>query len=277
MSTQEKEGSTQEINPNEAEEFLHSLVPRAGYQLKKYFTTGKIERQQKDITDITTSADSEVEEILVEGIREKYPTSVFLAEETAPENYAKFESMENLWVIDPLDGIGNFSRGKDEFAISVALLDRGRVKLGFVHLPIFNQTIKAMEDKEGATINGVEISVSNVDQLRESVIASEWSYNPPSNALLLNWMESLYPSVNNIPIGGSAVYTLMELAQGKIDGYLFPGSKPWDVAASALIIQKAGGKVTTEDGSSWTPFSPNTVASNGHLHDRLLSAISSGK
>lgn len=75
---------------------------------------------------------------------------------------------------------------------------------------------------------------------------------------------------------GSAVADLASLAGGRIDGYMHSGLKPWDVAASSLLIEKAGGKVTTSTGAAWNVFQPDILASNGILHDKL-SALIQGK
>ena len=72
---------------------------------------------------------------------------------------------------------------------------------------------------------------------------------------------------------GSAVADLASLAGGRIDTYMHSGLKPWDVAASALLIEKAGGKITTPTGAQWNVFSPDILASNGVLHERLLNLL----
>jgi myo-inositol-1(or 4)-monophosphatase len=74
-------------------------------------------------------------------------------------------------------------------------------------------------------------------------------------------------------MNGSAVVDLSDLAEGKIDAYLHSGLKPWDVAAASLIVEKAGGKVTTTKGEKWNVFTPDMLASNGKLHNELLGFV----
>lgn len=72
---------------------------------------------------------------------------------------------------------------------------------------------------------------------------------------------------------GSAVSDLASLAEGQIDAYMHSGLKPWDVAASALLIEKAGGKITTPTGEYWNVFQPDILATNSILHDRLINLL----
>lgn len=264
---------TKEIDLNEAREYLLKLTSPAGDILRKYFTSGKFTSRSKGGVDVLTQADVEVDKFLRENIKKQYPQTFLLTEETAPKDYSSLKDLDNLWVIDPLDGTVNFSRGNANFAISVGLIDKGISKLGVVYAPMSNELYWAQQDKDGAFLNGKPITVSPTNDLRETVFCCDWGWNLTTRIETVKWLEKINTYVRQIKCMGSAVADLASLADGTIDTYLHSGLKPWDVAASALLIEKAGGKITTPKGDKWDVFQPEMLASNGILHDSVLKLI----
>jgi len=210
---------------------------------------------------------------LRENIKRQYPQTSLLTEETAPKDYSPLRKVDNLWVIDPLDGTVNFSRNHPNFAISIGLVDKGIPKLGVVYVPVTNDLYWAERDQEGAFCNGKLIRISPTENLEETVVACDWGWQLEKRLNVVRWLGSIVMHVRQIKSMGSAVADLASLAAGKIDGYIHSGLKPWDVAASALLIEKAGGKITTPAGEDWDVFCPEMLASNGILHDKILNLI----
>lgn len=262
-----------EINLIEAREYLVGIIPQAGRMLRKYFASRDFTIWQKEGVDHTTQADIEVDAFLRENISKKYPNTDFLTEETAPSDYLSFKDTESLWIIDPLDGTINFSRKNPHFAISLALVDRGKSKLGVVYVPMAQDMYWAQQDIEGAFLNGKEIHVSQIHNLREVVIACDWAWDLKKRLNVVRWLGNISTHVRQIKSMGSAVADLASLASGRIDAYMHSGLKPWDVASSALLIEKAGGRITTPTGENWDVFQPEMLASNGILHDKILKLI----
>lgn len=261
------------INLTEAREYLLELIPQAGETLRKYFASRDFTLRQKEGVDLTTQADVEVDAFLRENIRKRYPQTQFLTEETAPSGYSSLKDTENLWIIDPLDGTFNFSRKNSHFAISVALVDKGKSKLGVVHVPMTQDMYWAQQDIEGAFLNGKAIHVSSTQELREVVIACDWAYDFEKRKDVVHWLGNIIAHVRQIKSMGSAVADLASLADGRIDAYMHSGIKPWDVAASSLFIEKAGGKITTPSGEDWNVFSQGILATNGILQDQILNLV----
>src|SRR3989344_3293572 len=197
------------------EVFLKDLLPQAGGILKTHFEKRDFSSRQKAGVDFTTQADEEVDQFLRQQIAEKYPTHNFLTEETAPDDYSQFESQENLWVIDPLDGTINFSRGKANFAISVALMQEGKVVLGAVYVPMVDRFYIAREDKNGAFLNGQEIHVSETENLREVVLGTDWGWDLKKRQNIINWLNRIKDKIRQIQSLGSAVTDLAALANGE--------------------------------------------------------------
>ena len=261
------------ISLTEAREFLVELVPQAGEKLRNFFVSQDFTQRRKEGVDFTTQADEEIDAFLRENIQKQFPNTNFLTEETAPEDYSSLKNVDNLWVIDPLDGTINFSRKNPHFAISVGLVDNGIPKLGVVQIPMTGDIYWAQTDLENAFLNGEPIQVSSTDDLRESVLACDWAWGLEKRLNVVRWLGSISTHVRQIKSMGSAIADLTSLAAGKIDVYIHSGLKPWDVAAPALIIEKAGGKITTPTDGSWDVFQPDILASNGILHERILDLI----
>lgn len=253
--------------------FLVELLPQAGEILKTHFINRDFTQRRKEGVDFTTHTDEEVDEFLRENIHKRFPDTKFLTEETAPKDYSSLRNVDNLWIIDPLDGTTNFSRKDPHFAISVGLVDKGIPKLGVVQIPMTGDMYWAQTDLENAFRNGKPIHVSSTDDLGESVIGCDWAWGLEKRLNVVRWLGNISTHVRQIKSMGSGVADLASLAAGRIDVYIHSGLKPWDVAASSLLIQKAGGRITTPTGANCDVFQPDILASNGILHKRILDLI----
>jgi myo-inositol-1(or 4)-monophosphatase len=261
------------IDLTEARKYVKELIPQAGETLRRYFASQDFTQRKKEGVDFTTQADEEVDAFLRESIKKQYPQTNFLTEETAPKDYSPLKQMNNLWVIDPLDGTINFSRKHPNFAISVGLVDKGISKLGVVYVPMTEDIYWAQADQDGAFLNEKPIHVSSTENMGEALIACDWAWGLEKRLNVVRWLGHISTHVRQIKSMGSAVADLASLAGGRIDAYLHSGLKPWDVAASGLLIEKAGGRITTPTGSNWDVFQPDMLASNGILHERILDLI----
>jgi myo-inositol-1(or 4)-monophosphatase len=259
----------------EARLYLSELVRQAGGTLQRYFVSGNFSSRQKDGVDFTTQADEDVDAFLREHINRKYPHTSFLTEETAPSDYSLFSDTGTLWIIDPLDGTINFSRKNRSFAISIALVNKGRPTLGVVYLPMTQDLYWAQANKDTAYLNGEPIHVSSTGAIREAVVACDWAWDLEKRLNVVRWLGRISLQVRQISSTGSAVAALASLAGGKIDAYIHSGVKPWDVAASALLIEKAGGMITTPTGAHWNVFHSDILASNGNdiIYKQILAMI----
>lgn len=264
-----------EINLSETRHFLQQLLPQAGQILIEYFESGEFSKQEKEGVDFTTEADKAVDKLLREQIAARLPGHTFLTEETAPEKWEKFKNADNLWLIDPLDGTINFSRGHPNFAISIGLSQKGEVTLGVIYVPIRREMYWAQKDEESAFLDGQRISVSETKESREVVVACDWAWGLERRKEVVRCLGKICGHVRQIKSMGSAAADLAALAQGRIDAYLHAGLKPWDTAAAEIIVKKAGGVITDLKGEKWNPFIDNILAGNKTIHSRILHLISS--
>jgi myo-inositol-1(or 4)-monophosphatase len=182
---------------------------------------------------------------------------------------AESDDALNVWVIDPLDGTTNYSRGLYPFCTSIALYQGGAVHVGVVYDPIRNEMFAA-ERGRGATLNGKPIHVSTRSTLIDAVIGTEWARAIPIRRRTSAVFARLLEHVMTGRASGSAAISLCSVAAGRLDGYIHLSLAPWDVAAAALIVEEAGGNVTTPDGTPWDVHCQAYVGSNGILHRKLL-------
>ena len=273
QSNKETNRRREELDLTEARQYAVQLALGAGGILRDFLVQG-VAHEQKEGLDFTTVADKKVEEFLRDNLISRFPQTRFLGEETAEDDYLKLKDAENLWIVDPLDGTINFSRGHQNFAISIGLVSFGLPRLGVIHIPMRDEIYWAQENLPGAWLNSQPIEVSETDSFAKVLVALDWPYaNMKHREEVLRWAHCFAPHVLQIKSSGSAVSDLAQVAAGKIDAYVQLGTKPWDTAAGSLLVQKAGGVVTTPAGEEWNVFNHRIMATNRVLHEQILSLI----
>lgn len=193
--------------------------------------------------NVVTSMDIENERFLREKLTSLIPGSSFMGEEgddspLLEEGYT--------WIVDPIDGTMNFSRGIPEIGISVALFKDGEPYIGVVHNP-FTGRMYTSEIGKGAWFNGVPMRVSE-RPLNDCLLSTAWccyrkEFAPP----VFRVSERLYPMINDIRRIGTAAIELSMLAQGAMDLYFEIRLSPWDHAAALTCVKAAGGCYTGID------------------------------
>lgn len=245
------------------------IVKAAGDLAKNYLAKG-FSTHSKGGADFATEADDAVDAFLQRELSQKFPDTSFLTEETAPSEYVSFIEKENLWVIDPIDGTTNFSRGNSNFAISIALVDLGKARLGVVYLPVEEKLYWAQTDVDKSYLNDAVIHVSSVSLLNQASVGCDWSWDIEKRKLTLSVLEKILPNVRAVSSRGSAASAIVSVASGNIDAYFTYGLKPWDTAAAMLIAEKAGASISSLQGDVWSVFSPDILVSNGKVDAELL-------
>lgn len=176
-------------------------------------------------------------------------------------------------MIDPIDGTHNFVYGLADYGISIAGVRENRFIVGLIYLPETNDCFFAYQNK-GAYLNGKKVRVSSRDKLEQSMIAYDNQFH--NHPLMLKNFKPVIDSCFTIRILGSAVVALCKVAEGILDARIFHKPKLVDFAARTLIVEEAGGSVTDFNGEKVTLNSTSVVASNGRIHQSLLSVLSKG-
>lgn len=233
--------------------------------------------------DIVTKVDKESQEIIRNTILTQFPQHTFLGEEDIPPGIEasataleKFKHEAHLWIVDPVDGTTNFAHGMPLCAVIIAYASFGVVKHGFIYDPFRQESFVAWQGK-GAYLNGRKLHCSKIDRMDSSVVCTGSPPNLQSLSASLRSTELLSPKVRSMRVLGSAAVHLSWLSAGRIEAYFEADLNAWDLAAGALIIQEAGGKVTDVWGNAFELSTRNCVASNGLIHADLLADLVQAK
>ncbi len=252
---------------NQFDRFIQDIVREAGQSIRKNFGVVTTGRAKTNRHDIVTEADYAAERILISAIRKKFPYHNIISEESG-ELLGKSSS---TWIIDPLDGTNNFARQIPLFGVIVAFVENNVVTHGCLYDPIHDQMYYAKKG-QGSYCNGKRIHVSTEHELEEMVIMISNVRLRSSLEQFAHWRSLLALYTTYYKYYGSAAQSLMALASGKVDAYMIGGAYPWDIAAGALLVREAGGKITQLDGRlwDWRETNQHILAANPKLHQKVL-------
>ncbi len=221
--------------------------------------------------DIVTAADKATEKLIRESISSRFPDHRFYGEETG-----KSDDNGNpyCWIVDPIDGTANYSRGISDCCISVALAHNGELELGVVYSPGRGEMFSARKGK-GAFCNGKPIKVSQRD-FRSGIMCTAMStYNKQWAKLCSDIIYDVFMESNDFRRFGSAALELCLMAAGYIELFFEMKLQPWDYAAGGFILLEAGGRITGFDGKLPPLDKPSIIcaANCNESCERLLDAI----
>ncbi|MEP6674596.1 MAG: inositol monophosphatase family protein [Ferruginibacter sp.] len=246
----------------------------AGAAQLQHFFNGEFEITNKEgINNPVTEADHASEKVIFETIRENFPGHFILSEETGEI----VMDSEYKWIIDPIDGTINFSRGIPICCVSIAIEKAGEMIMGAVYNPLMNEMFFAQKGF-GASLNDKKIAVSNTADVIKSCLVTGFPYtylDEPNGPLQV--FEKLIRKGVPVRRLGSAAIDLCWVAAGRFDGFYEHKLQAWDSAAGFLIVEEAGGKVTDFKGDHYSPYQPHLVATNGKIHQELLDVINNKK
>lgn len=220
---------------------------------------------KSDKSDIVTEADYKADNIITTAIANEFPDHGIRSEESETVT----GKSPYTWLIDPLDGTGNFAHGNPNYSVSIALLEDDQPVMGVVYAPETDEMFSAIHGEQ-ALLNDVPISTTDRTLLDECMLLS--GYDPDGT-----FLSHCYRETRGVRRLGSAAMNLCYLAAGSADAVWEYDTHPWDVAAGVVIAQAAGATITNADGSSYDPLSEparnELIGSNGPVHDTLLSHI----
>lgn len=226
-----------------------------------------MEIDYKGAIDLVTTVDRLSEKRIVEILQRKFPEHSILAEEET--NLANGQN-SHRWIIDPLDGTTNFAHTYPHFGVSIALEREGEIVLGLVYDPLRKECFSAIKDR-GATLNGAAIKISQVRELDRALLATGFPYDRREHAdFYLGFFKAFMTSCQGIRRNGSAALDLCYVACGRVDGFWELKLRPWDIAAGALVVQEAGGRLSDFFGRQFSIWGQETLASNGAIHEEMV-------
>ena len=232
--------------------------------------------------ELVTAADRAAEQIVVGGLLAACPQHAVLAEEGVLTTQGVASKVADwTWIVDPLDGTTNFVHGLPHFAVAIALAYRNVPLVGVVHAPALGETFFGARGlgarRRFADGREQVLAVSRTHEFADALLATGFSYNrnEPGRDDNTGHVAAILPHCRDLRRLGSAELDLCYVAAGVYDGYWELYLAPYDVAAGAVLIQEAGGRVSDWHGGEDWLFGQQVAASNGPLHGELLQRLGS--
>ncbi|XP_036940817.1 inositol monophosphatase 1-like [Acanthopagrus latus] len=239
-------------------------------------------QQQKEVklkssaADLVTETDQRVEKILISNIRNRYPQHRFIGEESVAAGERLELTDSPTWIIDPIDGTVNFVHRFPFVAISIAFTVNKQTEFGIVYSCVEDKLFYAQRGR-GAFLNGEPLHASGQEDVSKCVVVTEIGAERDDLALSTmtsNIFRLLQLPVHGVRALGTAAVDMCQVATGGADAYYHIGMHCWDIAASALIVQEAGGVVTDTDGSEFDMMSRRVIAaSSSAVASRIAQVI----
>lgn len=245
------------------------------------------EVERKHAHDYVSYVDKQSEQFIVTSLRKLLPEAGFITE----EGLAGYSNEQYCWVVDPLDGTTNFVHNYAPYAVSIALIKGNEILLGIVYEVCADECFFSWKDGGSWLIKGDLIPASedgspidlcshaqrlqvSSQPLSDALVCFQLPYNSGAyNPIIRRLIASMYGRVASIRMIGSAAMALCYVAAGRLDAYAEKYIGRWDYMAGALLVQEAGGQVTTYDGMASFMQGDNVVATNGFIHRSIVDAV----
>lgn len=224
---------------------------------------------EKSRKNLVTEADVAAQETIFRIIHDRFPDHSFLGEEDLAIEGA---SGEFHWIIDPLDGTANYVHQFPYFCVSIALEQNGELITGVIFDPTRGDVFSA-EKGQGAFLNGERLQVSPCNVLNDAMCVASLPVGAKGDEPQVVQFINALPKCRSVQRTGSAALNLSYIAAGRLDAYWSGTLKPWDMAAGALLVTEAGGRVTKMDGSPFDVQQSDLLASCGGIHDDLARVL----
>lgn len=252
-------------------EFAKDLAQQAGAIMLKNFQLGMKREWKVDNTPLTVT-DTTINELVINEVKKQFPKDGVVGEEDS-----NYDHQPRAWVVDPVDGTLPFSSNIPIATFCLALVIDGKSKVAVVHDPFLVNMYWAIEGG-GAFVNGSKLCVGEETKLDNTIVSvigtsgrDKYSTGKANSYIVAKKAKSI-----NL---FSAAYSTIMVATGAFSGSIFGYGSPWDIAAAALIVTEAGGKVTDLFGKNrrYNEWGDGFVASNSKVHDELLEIVKQSK
>lgn len=255
------------------QEFLKTAVSASRLSgeliIKNLGHLSKEDIQTKQAFDFVTKVDRWSEAVIMQTIREKFPSHRFLTEETLKQE----DTGDYRWIIDPLDGTTNYIHSYPMFSVSIGLEYKSEIIMGVVFDPLRDELFHAVKGG-GSFLNNKKISVSGITSLERSLIATGFPFRAKEMIdYYLDAFKEIFLGVSDIRRAGSAAIDLAYVAAGRFEGFFELKLSPWDIAAGSILIAEAGGTITDFGGSSDYLSTGNIVAGNSAIQPMILEIV----
>lgn len=239
-----------------------ALTRTAGEATLRWFRSRALAVESKQDGTPVTQADREAERLIRAELTASHPDDGILGEEESETP----GSSGRRWILDPIDGTKAFTHGVPLYSNLLALEDEHGIALGVINIPALGETVWAGRGR-GAWCNGEPASVAGTDDLAQAYVTTS-GLGPWSDAALLA-VQGAGASVRTWGDG----YGYVLVATGRVEAMVDPRAELYDVAPMPVILAEAGGRFSSLDGEEADPGRGSGLASNGLVHDALLSTL----
>lgn len=221
----------------------------------------------KGKADFVTEVDTSVQAKICGELKALYSEIQFMGEE---KDNSDIDFEKPVWILDPVDGTTNLIHRYHASSVSLGLADKGQVIAGMIYNPYLDELFFAEKNK-GAFCNGKPVHVSDAPDLASSLVSIGTNpYHREDAGELFAQVKEIFVRCHDIRRIGSAAIDMCYVACGRAEAYFEASLKPWDYAAGKLIVEEAGGRVTTYEGNPLTVDRGQSVlATNGHVHEEI--------
>ena len=252
-------------------EFAKGLARDLGRFAKSKINSLSWTKTKSGFYDIVTNIDVEVEKRIKKAVLMAFPQDSILGEETGTNEASEPDGL--LWIVDPIDGTTNFSKGVPHSCVSIAIAKNNEPKVGVVYDPFMDEMFEAIKGN-GALLNGKSIHVREISELEKSVLNTGYQYSAVSmRKKVLSDYEAFFGKVRALRIFGSAVLDLCYVACGRIDGFWEYELKPWDMAAGSLLVKEAGGVVVDLLSEEFSIYAKSILATSSSLLPEMVKVL----
>lgn len=244
--------------------------------LMDYF--GRITRiSEKKWAGLVSEADVESEKIITQYLVKVLPEYKVIGEESSYKkkgiHLSDRQRAQGVWLIDPLDGTTNYIHQFHVFCISIGLEVDNKLQVGVIDVPLLKKTYTAVRGG-GSFVNDQPMHVSRRHRLKDCLMATGFSsYDQNALQEQLAIFSNMLKYVRGIRRAGSAAFDLCQVAEGVFDAYWEKNLAPWDMAAGALMVEEAGGRVTNYEHKKFNAFDTSIVASNSLIYPQMMKVM----
>lgn len=233
---------------------------------------------EKAPKDLVTDADLASQKAIRDVLEASFPGYAFVGEEEG-ENHppdavrAGEETAPPCWVVDPLDGTVNFVHGLQNFAVSIGLYAAGKMRLGVILDPVYDELFTAIDGK-GAWCNGRVMSTSKCESMSHSLIACSFPAGIDRQSPEICRFIEVLERCQSLRRLGSCALNMCYVADGRLDAYWANSVQPWDSAAGTVVAREAGATITRFDGGPFDDWNPKfCLAGTTHLQSQLTELL----
>uniref|UniRef100_A0A3Q3MNH1 Inositol-1-monophosphatase n=1 Tax=Mastacembelus armatus TaxID=205130 RepID=A0A3Q3MNH1_9TELE len=253
-----------------------AIARKAGEVVREALGDDRKVTLKSSSVDLVTQTDQQVEKLIIQSVKDKFPTHRFIGEESVAAGEACDLTDSPTWIIDPIDGTTNFVHAFPFVAVSIGFSVNKQMEFGVVYSCLEDKMFTARRGK-GAFCNGEPLQVSNQKDIEQSIIATEFgsSRDPDTVDKIFSSLRNiLCIPVHGVRSAGSAAINMCLVASGCVDAYYEIGIHVWDIAAGALIVSEAGGVLMDVEGGGVDLLSRRIIAANSRtIAERVVKEI----